>query len=79
VEDKEKEEITRQVTRRALPTMSSRLVTKVWISQEEAKEEESAEVTRRVTRRVAPYYVQSPSGGEIRGRKRESGSHLVSR
>jgi hypothetical protein len=56
VEDKEKEEITGQVTRRSLPTMFSRQVTKVWISQEEAKEkeEETAEVTRRVTRRVTP-------------------------
>jgi hypothetical protein len=42
VEDKEKEEITGQLTRRSLPTMSSRLVTKVWISQEKEKEEESA-------------------------------------
>jgi hypothetical protein len=35
--------------------------------------------SRQVTGRLAPCYVQSPSGGERRGSKRESGSHLVSR
>jgi hypothetical protein len=74
VEDKEKDEITGQVARRSFPTMSSRLVTKVWYGLVllKAKEEESAEVTRRVTRRVAPYHVQSPSGGERKEAKEKA-------
>jgi hypothetical protein len=53
-------EITGRVPRTLLPTMSCRLVTKLWVSRRKQAKEE-AEVTRRVTRRVT-LHDRSPSG-----------------
>jgi hypothetical protein len=54
--EKKQVEVTGQVTRRLIPDMSSRLVTKLCVSgrerEEAAKEKKQAEVTGQVTRRL---------------------------
>jgi hypothetical protein len=56
--EKEQAKITERVTRKLLPTMSSRLGTKLWVSGRERRESESHSVSRY---KVARYYVQTPS------------------